>query len=90
MPIQLTSEQEQRIRAVVESGSYANAEEAVEAAVSALEAVAADSSAGGPEQLEESILEGLRSPSLTEEDFWLAVESETDAVRVSHRRTPRN
>jgi Arc/MetJ-type ribon-helix-helix transcriptional regulator len=61
MAIQLTPEQEQRIQAVVQAGAYRSAEEALDAAVAAVECVAsagfegkrglgvAGHAAGGPE-----------------------------------------
>ena len=41
MPIQLTPEQEQRIQAVVNAGAYDSTEEALDAAVAAVEIAAA-------------------------------------------------
>jgi hypothetical protein len=52
MAIQLTPEQEQRIAAIVSSGAYPSAEEALDAAVAAVEIAATPGFEGPPEELE--------------------------------------
>jgi Arc/MetJ-type ribon-helix-helix transcriptional regulator len=49
MAIQLTSDQEQRIDALVRAGVYPSTEDALDAAVAALEAAAQGFEEGGPE-----------------------------------------
>ena len=65
MAIQLTPEQEQRIHAVVNARAYPSAEEALDAAIAAVETAAAPGFEGTQEELEELLLEGLipASPS---------------------------
>lgn len=68
MAIQLTRQQQERIQAVVERGAYGSTEEAVEAAVSALESAAAPGFEGTPEELEALLAEGLASGEPVEAD----------------------
>ncbi|MDZ4802057.1 MAG: hypothetical protein SGI92_28205 [Bryobacteraceae bacterium] len=85
MAIQLTPEQEQRIRSVVDTGAYSSAREALDAALSAVEAAAAPSFEGSQDELEGLLLEGLTSQSLTEEEFWESVDHDTDTMLRAHR-----
>ena len=80
MPIQLTPEQEQRIQAIVDAGAYPSASEALDAAVVAVEIVAAVRFEGSGPELEELLLRGVVSPELSEVDFWDSVDRETDAI----------
>jgi len=88
MSIQLTPEQEQRIRTVVNAGAYRSAEEAIEAAVAAVEIAAAPDFEGTQEELEELLLEGLNSGEPVEADqaFWNRLRAETDEMGRSMRR----
>ena len=61
MSLQLTPEQEQRIQTVVNAGAYRSAEEALDAAVAAVEVAAAPDFEGSQEELEKLLLEGLNS-----------------------------
>ena len=72
MSLQLTPEQEQRIRTVVNAGAYRSAEEALDAAVAAVEIAAVPDFEGSQEELEELLLEGLNSgePVYADESFW--------------------
>jgi Arc/MetJ-type ribon-helix-helix transcriptional regulator len=61
MAIQLTPEQEQRIQAVVRAGAYSSTTEALDAAVAAVETAAAPDFEGTQEELDEMLLEDLKS-----------------------------
>ncbi len=82
MSIQLTPEQEQRIRTVVSAGAYRSAEEALDAAVAAVENAAAPDFEGTQDELEELLLEGLNSgePVEADETFWNRLRAETDGM----------
>ena len=88
MSIQLTPEQEQRIRTVVNAGAYRSAEEALEAAVAAVEIAAAPDFEGTQEELEELLLEGINSGEPVEADraFWNLLRAETDEMGRRTRR----
>ena len=87
MPIQLTPEQEQRINAVVSAGAYPSTEQAIDAAVAAVEAAAAPGFEGTQEELEELLLEGLNSgePVEADEAFWNRLTTETDRMVIEHQ-----
>lgn len=87
MSIQLTYEQEQRIRTVVNAGAYRSTEEALDAAVAAVETLAAPNFEGTQEELEELLLEGLNSGSPVEadENFWNRLRAQTDTIAAEHR-----
>jgi Arc/MetJ-type ribon-helix-helix transcriptional regulator len=92
MPIQLTPEQEQRIQAVVSGGAYPSTQEALDAAVAAVEFAAAPGFEGTQEELEALLLEGLNSGEGIEADepFWNRLRAETDQmVTEHHARNPR-
>jgi Arc/MetJ-type ribon-helix-helix transcriptional regulator len=80
MSIQLTPEQEQRIQAIVDAGVYPSAREALDAAVAAVEIVAAPKFEGPEEEIEELLLVGLASKELSEEEFRDSVDNETGAM----------
>jgi Arc/MetJ-type ribon-helix-helix transcriptional regulator len=88
MSIQLTPEQEQRIRTVVRTGAYRSTEEALDAAVAAVEVAAAPDFEGTQDELEELLLEGLQSgqPVEANEDFWNRLRAETDGMAAEHQR----
>ena len=87
MSIQLTPEQEQRIRTVVSAGAYRSAEEALDAAVAAVEIAAAPDFEGTQEELEELLLDGLNSgePVEVDENFWNRLRAETDRIATEHQ-----
>jgi len=92
MAIQLTREQEQRIQAVVNAGAYPSAEEALDAAVAAVEIAAAPGFEGTREELEGLLKEGQNSgePVEVDEAFWNRLRTETDQMVVEHHaRNPR-
>jgi hypothetical protein len=92
MAIQLTPEQEQRIQAVVKAGAYPSTEEALDAAVAAVEIAATPGFEGTPEELEALLAEGLNScePIEANETFWNRLTAETDQMVADHRaRNPR-
>ena len=89
MAIQLTPEQEMRIQAVVSAGAYPSAQEALDAAVTAVEMAAAPGFEGSSDELENLLTRGLASQELSEEEFWNSVERETGAMLAAHRPIPR-
>ena len=92
MSMQLTPEQEQRIRTVVNAGAYRSAEEALDAAVAAVEIAAAPDFEGAQEELEELLLEGLNSgePVPVDENFRNRLRAETDKIATEHRARKRH
>src|SRR5713226_7752453 len=78
MAIQLTPEQERRIQAVVNAGAYSSAEEALDAAVAALEMSAGPDFEGTQAELDQLLLEGLDSgdPAAADEAFWNRLRAE--------------
>jgi hypothetical protein len=72
MPIQLTPEQEQRIRTVVSVGAYLSAAPDFE---------------GTQEELEDLLLEGLNSgePVEADENFWNRLRAETDTMATERQ-----
>lgn len=87
MAIQLTPEQEQRIKAVVNTGAYPSTEEALDAAVAAVESVAAPEFEGTREELDALLAEGLNSgePIEADEAFWERLREKTDRLAVEHQ-----
>jgi len=86
MSLQLTPEQEQRIQTVVNAGAYRSAEEALDAAVAAVEIAAVPDFEGRQEELEALLVEGLDSgePVKADEDFWNRLKVETDMIAAGH------
>ncbi len=80
MPIHLTLEQEVRIQAIVRSGAYSSAEEALDAAVTAVELVASSGFEGSSNNLESLLREGIASRELSDEEFWESVDRDTNAM----------
>lgn len=74
MAVQLTPEQEQRIVAIVEQGAYGSVQEALDAAVGAVELA---SQGVLDSDLEASLIQGRASRELSEEEFWEQVEEST-------------
>ncbi len=92
MAIQLTPEQEQRIQAVVNAGAYPSTEEALDAAVAAVEIAAAPGFEGTKAELEALLVEGQNSgePVEVDEAFWNRLRAETDQMVAEHQaRNPR-
>ena len=89
MSMQLTPEQERRILAVVNAGAYPSAEDALNAAVAAVETAAAPDFDGTQQELEGLLMEGLASGELSEEEFWDSVDRETNTVHAAHKPGPR-
>jgi Arc/MetJ-type ribon-helix-helix transcriptional regulator len=81
--LQLTQDQEDRIQAVVRTGAYSSPEEALDAALTTVEAVAADEFEGEPAELESLLAEGLASRELSEAEFWNSVDRETEILLQS-------
>jgi Arc/MetJ-type ribon-helix-helix transcriptional regulator len=86
MSLQLTPEQERRIRTVVNAGAYSSAEEALDAAVAAVEIAAAPDFEGSQEELEKLLLDGVNSgePVEADESFWNRLKVETDTIAAEH------
>jgi len=86
MALQLTPEQEARIRTVVAAGAYRSAEEAIDAAVAAVEFAAAPGFDGTIEELDELLLDGLNSGVVVEtgDAYWDRLQSKTDALATEH------
>ena len=82
--MQLTPEQEQRIQAVVNAGAYPSAEEALNAAVAAVESAATPGFEGTEAELEGLLMEGLTSSELSEEEFWDSVDGEINSMLAAH------
>jgi Arc/MetJ-type ribon-helix-helix transcriptional regulator len=84
--IQLTPEQEQRIQAVVNAGAYPSLEEALDAAVAAVEIAAVPDFEGAQRELDELLLDGLNSgaPVQADEAFWNRLRAETDKMATEH------
>jgi Arc/MetJ-type ribon-helix-helix transcriptional regulator len=85
MSLLLTPEQEQRIQAVVNAGAYSSAEDALNAAVIAMETAATPNFEGSREELEGLLTEGLASEELSESQFWSSVDRETNAMLAAHK-----
>lgn len=85
MPIQLTPEQEKRILAVVNAGAFPSAEEALDAAVAAVEIAASHDFEGTREELEALLVEGVNSKEITEEEFWESVDRETKSLLAAEK-----
>lgn len=87
MAIELTPDQERRILAIVRAGNYRTPEEAVDAAVAAVETAANDEFEGSPEELEELLLEGLDSGEAIEagDEYWQRLRATTERMIQAHR-----
>ena len=87
MSIQLTPEQERRIRTVVNAGAYGSTEEAIDVAVAAVELAAAPGFEGTQEELEVLLQEGINSgaPIAADEKFWNRLGAEINSVAMEHR-----
>jgi len=90
MAIELSLEQEQRIQAIVKAGAYCSAEEALDAALAAVEAAAAPGFEGSEPELEGLLLEGLASREIEEGEFWNSVDRETNATLDAHKSARRS
>src|ERR1035438_9190357 len=85
MAISLTTEQEQRVQAVISRGAYESVDEAMEAALTAMEQRLVPGFEGTEDELEALLLEGLASKELTEDEFWDSVNRQTDGLLVEHK-----
>jgi len=90
MTIHLTPEQKRRIRAVLRRGAYQSVDEVGEAALTAVEQRTVAGFAGTPEELDTLLAEGLASKQLTEDEFWISVSKQTDALLAEHKTGPRS
>lgn len=90
MTINLTPEQEQRIQAFIRQGAYGSVEEVVEAALAAVEQRIVPGFVGTKEELDTLLAEGFASKELSEEQFWSAVDKQTDAMLNERKRGSRS
>jgi Arc/MetJ-type ribon-helix-helix transcriptional regulator len=90
MTIHLTPEQERRVQKVVSRGAYESVEEVVEAASAAVEQRTVPGFEGTPEELDSLLAEGLASKELLADEFWGAVNRQTDAMLAEHKGGPRS
>lgn len=89
MAIQLTREQAQRIQAMVDTGAYASPQEALDAALSAVEQAATVGFEGSEQELEHLLIEGLSSEELSEEQFWDSLDRRARELLAEYRPGPR-
>jgi len=85
MTVQLTTEQEQRIQAIIHSGPYETVQDVVDAAIAAVEQSAAPGFNGTEAEPEALLLAGLDSPDIPEDEFWSSVGQATDAMLAEHK-----
>ncbi len=87
MAIQLTPDQEQRIQAVVDTGAYASAEEALNAALAVVETAASPAFDGTQGEFDTLLQAGLTSGEPIEADdaFWNRLRAETDHMAAEHQ-----
>ena len=85
MAMQLTPEQESRLKAVVKSGAYLSTEEALNAALAAVEETAGHDFDGSQEELAGLLLVGLASGELSENEFWHSVDAQTKAILTASK-----
>jgi len=83
--IYLTPEQERRLQAVIRRGGYRSLEEAVEAALTAVEQRTVPGFAGTQEELDTLLAEGLASQRVGEDEFWDSVNRQTDSMLAEHK-----
>jgi Arc/MetJ-type ribon-helix-helix transcriptional regulator len=90
--MQLTPEQEKSIQAVVSAGAYTSAEEALDAAVAAVETTASPDFEGSHEELDVLLREGLSSGEAVEADeaFWKRLRAQTDQMVTEHQARKRH
>ena len=70
---------------MVDAGAYPSAEEALNAALAAVETAAALGFGGSEAELEGLLMEGLSSKELTEEELWDSIDRETDAMLAGNK-----
>jgi Arc/MetJ-type ribon-helix-helix transcriptional regulator len=85
MTINLTPEQEQRVRELIGRGCYESVDEVLEAGLAAIEQVTISSFEGTQQELEALLAEGLASKMLSEDEFWTSVNRRTDALRAEYK-----
>ena len=80
--LQLTPDQERRIQSLVDRGVFPSPEQAVSAALLAIEQVVPEGFEGTPKELEALLLEGLSSgePIPVDDAFWARLDKETDEM----------
>lgn len=83
MAIRLTSDLERRIRDLVDAGGYSCTQEALEAAVAAME-IAATPDFDEADELTRLLSHGLESRDLSEQEFWELVDRDADAVLAGY------
>ncbi len=84
MALQFTPAQEERILAAVRNGVYPSVDEALEAAVSAIEMP--PDFEGTAEELDRLLLEGWNANEIeADEAFWEGLKDETDKITADHQ-----
>ncbi len=89
MTINLTPEQERRVRDVIRRGAYESIEQVVDAALAAVEQRVVPGFAGTQAELDTLLAEGLASKELPEDEFWRSVNTQTEAMLADHKAGPR-
>lgn len=90
MTIRLTPEQERRVQDVISRGAYESIEQVVDAALAAVEQRVVPGFAGTQAELDTLLAEGLASKELAENEFWHAVNTQTEAMLAEHKAGPRS
>ena len=85
MTVNLTTEQEQRIQAIIHSGAYETVQDVVDAAISVVEQRAVPVFDGTEAELEALLLAGMDSPEIPEDEFWSSVDHDSDAMLAEHK-----
>jgi Arc/MetJ-type ribon-helix-helix transcriptional regulator len=86
MTVHLTTEQEQRIQAIIHSGAYKTVQDVVDAAIAAVEQRAVRGFDGTEAELEGLLPGGMDSTELPEDEFWNSVDPATDVALAETRR----
>lgn len=90
MAIQLTPEQERRIQSVIDRGVYGTVEDALEAALAALEDRTISGFQDTREKLETLVTEGVASGEMSEAKFWAAAKTERSEMLEGYKRRRRS
>jgi Arc/MetJ-type ribon-helix-helix transcriptional regulator len=85
MTVHLTTEQEQRIQAIIHSGAYGTVQDVMDAAIAAVEQRAGPGFDGTEAELEALLLAGMDSPEIPEDEFWNSVDHATNAMLAEHQ-----
>jgi Arc/MetJ-type ribon-helix-helix transcriptional regulator len=89
MTVHLTTEQEQRIQAIIHTGAYETVQDVVDAAIAIVEQRAVPGFGGTEAELEVLLLAGMDSPEIPDDEFWSSVDHATDAVPAERQTRAR-